>query len=348
MAGRPYGGNDAGVVFGVMRSRSRLLATPITRVLLLSDPTQRMGALAEAECRRIVAAIDLAERLQVPVEWVAVSAGARIDWHSGTENLDWTARVLSKLIQFTQNGGEVNLIVPGICVGAQAYWNAEATMMMHTRGMLIMTDQGTMVLTGKRALDFSGCVSAEDDLALGGYTAVMGPNGQAQAHAADLGDAYHLLYRYYALTYTAPGTNRPARVLTKDPTTRDIGLSDYPVDLGHGFSRIGEIFSNEHNPDRKRPFAIRPVMSAVATKIAKPSKDYQPFGVETVVVCESVAAATLIVLKISPLNDSVKRTDGPDTFAEALISASITETRTSTNASRTPSGGCFGQFVRLR
>ena len=70
-----------------MRSHVPTLNTALTRVLLLFDPTRRMGALAEPECRRIVAAIELAERLDVPVEWVAVSAGARIDWDSGTENL---------------------------------------------------------------------------------------------------------------------------------------------------------------------------------------------------------------------------------------------------------------------
>ncbi len=36
-----------------------------------------------------------------------------------------------------------------------------------------------MVLTGKQALDFSGGVSAEDNLGIGGYERVMGPNGQA-------------------------------------------------------------------------------------------------------------------------------------------------------------------------
>ena len=34
-----------------------------------------MGALAEAECRRVIAA-DRSHGHQVPVEWVAVSAGA--------------------------------------------------------------------------------------------------------------------------------------------------------------------------------------------------------------------------------------------------------------------------------
>ncbi len=53
---------------------------------------------------------------------------------SGVENMDWIARVLRRLIEFTQAGGEVNLVVNGINVGAQPYWNAEATMLMHTRG----------------------------------------------------------------------------------------------------------------------------------------------------------------------------------------------------------------------
>ena len=32
----------------------------MTRVALLSDPTRGLGNLAEAECRRIIAALDLA------------------------------------------------------------------------------------------------------------------------------------------------------------------------------------------------------------------------------------------------------------------------------------------------
>ena len=40
------------------------------------------------------------------------------------------------MIEFTQAGGEVNVVVAGINAGAQPYWNAEATMLMHTRGIL--------------------------------------------------------------------------------------------------------------------------------------------------------------------------------------------------------------------
>ena len=324
VADRPRGGNESGVVFGVMRSRSHMLNTALTRVLLLSDPTRRMGALAEPECRRIVAAIELAERLDVPVEWVAVSAGARIDWDSGTENLDWTAKVLAQIIRFTQAGGEINVLVPGICVGAQAYWNAEATMMMHTRGLLIMTDQGTMVLTGKRALDFSGCVSAEDDLALGGYTAIMGPNGQAQAHAVDLGDAYDLLYRYYQQTYVPPGQNRPPRIKTKDSKERDFSQIAYPTDLGHGFDSIGQIFSRDHNPDRKRPFAVRPVMAALTDQDAEPVERWAAMhGAETCVVWEArIGGYSAMVLGIEnqPFGRLGQRVaGGPDTLAGGTL-----------------------------
>ena len=36
-----------------------------------------------------------------------------------------------------------------------------------------------MVLTGKQALEYSGGVSAEDNVGIGGYERIMGPNGQA-------------------------------------------------------------------------------------------------------------------------------------------------------------------------
>ena len=100
--------------------------------------------------------------MNVPVEWVPISAGAMISMDSGTKNLDWTARVLEKIIQFTQRGGIIHIIVHGINVGAQSYWNAEATMLMHL-STLIMTAQAAMVLTGKKALDFSGGVSAGNE-----------------------------------------------------------------------------------------------------------------------------------------------------------------------------------------
>ncbi len=324
MRGRSRGLNRAGVVFGVMRTLLPQRPGKVARVLVLSDPTRDFGALAEPECRRIIAAFDLASRLGLPIEWISVSAGARIDWETGTENLDWTARTLKKIIEFTQNGGEVNIVVPGVCVGAQSYWNAEATMMMHTRGLLIMTDRGSMVLTGKRALDFSGCVSAADELELGGYTSVMGPNGQAQAYAPDLGSAYQLLYRYYGLTWQHSDTDRPPRVTTTDPIDRDVCLAPYPPELEHDFASVGELFSAEHNPDRKRPFAIRPVMSALADADTHQVERWAAMhGAETAVVWETRVgghAVTLVGIENRPVARlGQTRTDGPDQFAGGTL-----------------------------
>ena len=158
----------------------------------------------------MIAALDLAERMRVPLEWYALSAGARISMESGTENMDWVAAALKRIVEFTQDGGEINIVVAGINVGAQPYWNAEATMLMHTKGVLVMTPDSAMVLTGKQSLDFSGGVSAEDNFGIGGYDRVMGPNGQAQYWAPNLTAARDVLMAHYAHTYVAPGEDGAA------------------------------------------------------------------------------------------------------------------------------------------
>ena len=235
----------------------------MTRVLLLGDPSKDLGAIAEPECRRILAALDLAKAKGVPLEWFPISAGAKISMDSGVENMDWIARVLRRLIEFTQAGGEVNLVVNGINVGAQPYWNAEATMLMHTRGILIMTPKAAMVLTGKRALDYSGSVSAEDNQGIGGYDRIMGINGQAQYWARDIDEACHILLRHYEHTYVAPGERFPRRAATTDPIDRDVRVYPHGKNGDEGFARVGEIFSDETNPGRKKSFDIRKVMMAV-------------------------------------------------------------------------------------
>ena len=141
---------------------------------------------------------------------------------SGSENLDWVARVLRRLVEHTQAGGEVNVVVAGINVGAQPYWNAEATMLMHTRGILVMTPDSAMVLTGKQAIDYSGGVSAEDNFGIGGYGRVMGPNGEAQYWAPSLAAACDVLFDHYELTYRAPGERWPRPAATTDPVDRDV------------------------------------------------------------------------------------------------------------------------------
>lgn len=259
---RPHGQNKANIVVGLITSVTATCPEGVTRVVLLGDPSREVGSLAEAECRRILAAIDLAELRRVPLEWFALSAGAKISMESGTENMDWISRVLRRLIEFTQGGGEVNVIVTGINVGAQPYWNAEATMLMHTRGILIMMPESAMVLTGKTALDYSGSVSAEDNIGIGGYEHIMGPNGQAQYFGKDLREAVTILMRHYDHCYVVPGERFPRRATTADPADRDVRA--FPHGGGaDAFATVGDVFSEEHNPGRKRPFEIRRIMHAV-------------------------------------------------------------------------------------
>ena len=260
---RSIGHNSANLVAGVIRNFTPTHPEGMARVILLGDPSRSLGALAEPECRRIMAALDLAERMHVPLEWFTLSSGARIAMDSGTENMDWIARVLRRIIDFTQAGGEINLVVDAINVGAQPYWNAEATMLMHTRGILIMTPQGAMVLTGKQALEYSGSVSAEDNFGIGGYGRIMGPNGQAQYWASDLVAACSILLRHYEHTYRSPGERFPRRTGTTDPFDRDVSSAPHPQHSSGDFAHVGDIFSEQLNPGRKKPFDIRAVMSAV-------------------------------------------------------------------------------------
>ena len=260
---RAPGLNKAGILVAVVTTPTELHPEGVTRVVLCGDPTRALGAVSEPECSRVIAAIDLAERMRVPVEWYALSAGARISMDSGTENMDWVAAGLKRIIEFTQAGGEINVVVAGINVGAQPYWNAEATMLMHTKGILVMTPDSAMVLTGKQSLDFSGGVSAEDNFGIGGYDRVMGPNGQAQYWARDLAGAVAVLMAHYHHTYVVPGETHPRRASTTDPTDRDVSCFPH-VCADSDFTTVGEIFSATANPDRKKAFDIRTVMRALA------------------------------------------------------------------------------------
>ncbi|MBC8093132.1 MAG: fused acetyl/propionyl-CoA carboxylase subunit alpha/methylmalonyl-CoA decarboxylase subunit alpha, partial [Pseudonocardia sp.] len=260
---RAPGGNSANLVLGTVSTPTQRYPEGMTRVVLIGDPTKALGALAEAECARVMAAIELARRLDAPIEWFAVSAGAKIAMDSGTENMDWISRVLRGIIEFTQDGFEFNVVVTGINVGAQPYWNAEATMLMHTKGILVMTPDSAMVLTGKQSLDYSGGVSAEDNFGIGGYDRIMGPNGQAQYWAPDLSGAVDVLLAHYAHTYRAPGERFPRPAPSTDPVDRDVSSSPHSGP-GCDFATVGEVFSSVTNPERKKPFDIRSIMAAVA------------------------------------------------------------------------------------
>ncbi|WP_067464134.1 ATP-binding protein [Actinomadura macra] len=320
---RPKGRNTAALVAGVVTTPTPRHPQGVTRVVLLGDPTKSLGALSEPECRRVIAALDLAERLRVPLEWYALSSGARISMESGTENMDWVAAALKRIVEFTQDGGEINIVVAGINVGAQPYWNAEATMLMHTKGILVMTPESAMVLTGKQALDFSGGVSAEDNFGIGGYDRVMGPNGQAQYWAPDLAAARDVLMSHYDHTYVAPGEQAPRRAETSDPVDRDISGFPHPLE-GSDFTTVGEIFSAEANPDRKKPFDIRTVMRALSDQDHPVLERWAGMADAETAVVQDVHLGGMPVCLLGIESRSVPRrgfppTDGPDTYTAGTL-----------------------------
>ena len=74
-----------------------------------------------------------------------------------------------------------------------------------------------------------------------------------------------ILMRHYNHTYVMPGERFPRRAKTNDPATRDV--RDYPYSStrpeDHDLIRVGDIFSDEKNPGRKRAFDMRTVLSAI-------------------------------------------------------------------------------------
>ena len=204
---------------------------------------------------------------------------------------------------------------------SQSYWNAEATMLPHCRGALFMTPRGYMVLTGRKALEYAGSVSAASNEAIGGLD-IMVPNGEAQYVATDLHDAYERLFEHYELTHVAPGEAYSRAARTQDPEERSI--AGMPYEGAGGFSTIGEIFSEETNPGRKKPFEIRPVLRAVLDTDSPAIERWGGVqGGETAVVMHGALGGQpvcCIGIESHPVRrKGVAPIDGPDTWMSGTL-----------------------------
>ncbi|MDG2305397.1 MAG: carboxyl transferase domain-containing protein [Candidatus Binatia bacterium] len=322
--GRRPGGNECSVVVGLRASATAKVPEGLERVLIVSDPSHAMGAITPSECRRIVAALDLAEERGLPVEWAPISSGARIAMDSGTENLDATAVVVKRIVRFTQAGGVIHIIVSGVNVGGQSYWDALSTMLPHTKGALVMTPAGSMVLTGRAALGASGSVAAEDEIAIGGFERMAGPNGQAQYCVPDLQAGFRLLDELYRYSYVVPGETSPRRHRTTDPDDRDVTVFPYAGPRTDGFQAVGEIFDDVANPGRKRPFSMRAVMDAVIDQDGGRLERWRDWrGAETAIVWDAhlggVPVCLLGIEGKSVPRDGARPADGPTEWSGGTL-----------------------------
>ncbi|MCK7502622.1 MAG: hypothetical protein MZW92_81985 [Comamonadaceae bacterium] len=176
------------------RARSRNLTAAVpgghdAGASLLGDPTQGARAsLAEPECRRITA-----RARPAPSDAACRSSGSRSRrarrsrWTSGTENMDWIARVAAPahrvhagrrrgqhrrdrhqrrrpaLLERRGDDADAHPRHPGHDAGRRR-WCSPASRRSTTPARS----------------------SAEDNFGIGGYERIMGPNGQAQYWARDL------------------------------------------------------------------------------------------------------------------------------------------------------------------
>jgi acetyl-CoA carboxylase carboxyltransferase component len=186
-----------------------------------------------------------------------------------------------------------------------------------------MTPDSAMVLTGKQALDYSGGVSAEDNLGIGGYERIMGPNGQGQYWVPDLPAAINVLLAHYDHTYVAPGERFPRRAETTDPSDRDVRAFPHHLD-GSPIMTVGDIFSSEVNPERKLPFDIRTVMRSVADQDHAPLERWPDLiGGDTVVAWDAkVGGWPVAMLGIEGRalrRRGVLPADGPDQWTSGTL-----------------------------
>ena len=176
-----------------------------------------------------------------------------------------------------------------------------------------------MVLTGRAALEASGAVSAEDEVAIGGFERIMGPNGEAQYYARNLADAYRILYEHYRYSYVVPGESGPRTFPTTDPRDRSIGETRIDAEDADGLATIGELFDDETNPGRKRAFSMRAVMGALVDVDGGHLERWNAWvGGETAIVWDAhVGGRPLTLIGIESRNvarDGYHPVDGPEAW----------------------------------
>src|SRR5690606_21033775 len=144
-----------------------------------------------------------------------------------------------------------------------------------------------------------------------------------QYWAPNLAGACDVLLSHYEHTYVVPGERGPRRAETTDPRDRDV--RDYPHNVVDSeFTTVGEIFSAEKNPDRKKPFDIRTVMRAVADADHPVLERWAGMADAETAVVQDARLGGWPVCLVGIESRSVPRrgfppTDGPDTYTAGTL-----------------------------
>ena len=130
--------------------------------------------------------------------------------------------------------------------------------------------------------------------------------------------------RHYDHTYVAPGERFPRRAETNDPVDRDVQLYPHSDGQSDGFARVGDIFSDETNPGRKKSFDIRKVMMAVTDQDHAPLERWSGMrSAETAVVWDAHLGGypvCLIGIESKPVpRFGFVPADGPDQWTAGTL-----------------------------
>lgn len=241
------GHNEAGVVIGI-KTDDLALGIPVRRLLIIGDLSHSSrGAIRGQECIRINAAIRYAASEKIPIDWYAASFGVQVHRERGVEGLDAAASTIREIVtNCHRNGVQINFIIDEANIGAQSYWDSMGAIVYDTSGILIMTPNGCMALTGPKALACAlySTVSSEniskytDALypqglqSLSGHMLVHGPNSDSMLFAKDLEEAsqFLLLHHYYSYLHPAEKIASRRCHMWKQSATEDRQLLQKEMD----------------------------------------------------------------------------------------------------------------------
>lgn len=227
---------EAGLVVGVI-SDDLGFGRPVKRIVLIGDIHQKNhGAITPSTCATINAALRLAYAEKIPVDWFPHSFGVKISLKDGVEGLDASAATARNICLYAgRYKVPINVIIDQICIGAQSYWNALCAMMVNRRGLVMMTKEGVMALTGVKALvaalqgklDVSALNAAVKKIypkgnhEIGGYETIYSVNGESAVYSDDLSGICLLLMRHHFFTYSLGHSDL---VVTKNKGAGNNGL----------------------------------------------------------------------------------------------------------------------------